>query len=310
MKRNETRVSIVIPTYDRANLLPRAIGSVQSQTFQDWELIIVDDGSRDDTRDVVADYMSRDARIRCIYQGNRRQAAARNNGIRNARGEMIAFLDSDDTWMPRKLEKQVAILDGEPECGMVYGNQLMAADEQDPGSLRYPGGWLPSGNVFPELLKRSFYCSTQTILVRRAVLDRVGLFDEQLTNALEDWELTLRIAYHYRVACIDEPLVRRLVNHDYPREYVVIRVRNHKAILEKTFARCDVPPKEQRRLWKWAWFSWGSSLLQKGYYVKSGLCFVNAMLRGHPYALPGAACSLCGPIGRRLFEYATLPTRA
>ena len=211
---------------------------------------------------------------------------------------MSPFLDSDDAWLPEKLMKQVAILDQAPEVGMVYGNQLMLTDANDPGKLRYPLGWLKSGNVFSDLLRRRFYCSTQTVLVRKTVLEEVGDFDEQFANALEDWELTLRIAWRHPVACIDEPLIRRYENVSYSREYALTRARNHRAILEKTFASCSVPRKEQKLIWKGAWFAWGTTCLEAGYYLKSIACFSQALGRGHRFAAPALLLSLLGPIGR------------
>ena len=114
------KVSVIIPTYNRAGLLPRAVNSVLSQTYDDYEIIIVDDCSTDNTRDVIAAFT--DPRVLSIrHQTNRRQSASINTGISNARGEYIAFLDDDDEWLPAKLEKQVAILDSSSSnVGLVY----------------------------------------------------------------------------------------------------------------------------------------------------------------------------------------------
>ncbi len=295
------QVSVIIPTYNRSVVLPMAIDSVLNQTYKDFEIIVVDDGSSDNTREVVAGYASRHAQIRYVWQENKKQAAARNFGIQLAKGEYIAFLDSDDTWMSTKLGQQVVILNQEASVGMVYCNQLLAVDNGDPGRLRYKQGWLSSGNVFKDLLRRRFYCSTQTVLVRRAVLDQVGFFDEHFANALEDWELTLRIAYHCQVVCVDEPLVWRLENVNYPREYSLTRAENHRAILEKTFSQCSISHKEKNRLWKSAWFTWGLSFLESQYYLKSIVCFTRALGRGHRFALPALLLGGMGPLGRWVY---------
>ena len=106
-------VSVIIPTFNYGRFLEQAIQSVLGQTFQDFELIVVDDGSTDDTREVLARFES-DRRVRCLFQANRGDAAARNTGILNAGGRYVAFLDSDDYWMPEKLERQLGIMRSDP----------------------------------------------------------------------------------------------------------------------------------------------------------------------------------------------------
>ena len=112
------KVSVIIPTYNRAEYLGEAIQSVFDQTFEDFEILIVDDGSTDDTQQLVLSF--HDPRLRSFYQNNCGISAARNAAIRSADGEYIAFLDSDDVWLPELLESQVAVLDRRPEIGLVY----------------------------------------------------------------------------------------------------------------------------------------------------------------------------------------------
>ncbi|TLN28536.1 glycosyltransferase family 2 protein, partial [bacterium] len=109
------RVSVIIPSYNRADMVMDAVNSVLRQTFADWELIVVDDGSQDNTREVIA--AVRDERVRYIYQDNQGLPGARNSGIRAARGEYVAFLDSDDVFLPHKLAVQVTAMDARPELG-------------------------------------------------------------------------------------------------------------------------------------------------------------------------------------------------
>jgi len=295
-------ISIIIPTFNRSHVLGKAIESIMAQTFQDWELLIVDDGSTDDTRSLVADYQTRCPAIRYLWQENRKQAVARNHGIRVARGRYLAFLDSDDEWMPEKLSRQSALLDRDPRVGMVYGNQWILKDANSPPRWRYAPGTLPSGHVFEALLRREFYCSMQTLLVRRSVVDEVGPLDESLGNSLEDWEFTLRITHRYPVAVIDDPVCLRRVNPVYPRQYTLVRTRNHRAILTKTLATSTVAPVETQRLWRQAFYSGGVSLLQAGYYFRSAGSFIQAAFHGHHLGLPGALLAVAGPAGAALYR--------
>lgn len=196
------KVSVVIPTYNRAHLIGESIQSVLDQTFQDFELIIVDDGSSDDTEAVVGRFD--DPRIRYIYQENKGISGAHNTGVRNAKGQYIIFLGSDDLWLPKLLELEVLILDTNPDIGLVYAKaQAINGDgnvmSQMSGALqKYPGETLKSA------LYGNFVC-TITALIRRECFDRVGLFDETL-KARVDYDMWIRMAKYYRFAHIDKVL--------------------------------------------------------------------------------------------------------
>lgn len=175
-------VSIIIPTYNRAGTLARAIQSVIVQSYSDWELIIIDDGSTDNTEELVKSFIEQDKRIQYIsFSENKGQAAARNKGIRASDGEYIAFQDSDDCWMPDKLQMQVSMMEEHLEYGLVYGQ--MVYDENGVLSAPYPS--LDGGDRIFEVCLRQNQISTQTMLVRKAVFDEIGLFDASL-SALED----------------------------------------------------------------------------------------------------------------------------
>lgn len=196
-------VSVIIPTYNRAGTLIRSVQSVTGQSYSDWELIIVDDGSTDNTKELLEPLLQQDVRLRYIgCPENKGQAAARNTGIQAAQGAYIAFQDSDDVWVPDKLQKQVAMMEAHPEYGLIYGQ--MVYDEDGKLSTPYPpqnaGEW-----AFEECLKNNLI-STQTMLVSRAVFDSIGLFDTSM-SALEDYELALRITKNYPVGFLSEPVV-------------------------------------------------------------------------------------------------------
>ncbi len=183
------RVSVITPTYNRADMIGGAIQSVLDQTYVDWELIVVDDGSTDNTAEVVSAYD--DPRMEYIYQENRKLPGARNTGLRAAKGEYVAFLDSDDVFLPGKLELQVAVLDQKPGIGLVASGWTEINAERRP--IRTVRPWrLGRGLTLSDWLYACPF-NVLTVLVRREWLDRVGLFDEQ-QHYVEDWDLWLRMA--------------------------------------------------------------------------------------------------------------------
>lgn len=201
------KVSVIIPTYNRAASVGASIQSALDQTWQDLEILVVDDGSTDNTRKIVEHFT--DDRIRYIYmEKNGGASRARNEGIRQAKSEFIAFLDSDDEWMPRKLEKQMqAMLQASETVGLVYcrmrGVQKDGAIIVCP-QLERPMGEL-QGNMLLTLLEQNVI-GTPTMLARKQCLEKTGGFDEGL-KCLEDWELVLRIAEKWEIGFVDEILV-------------------------------------------------------------------------------------------------------
>jgi glycosyltransferase involved in cell wall biosynthesis len=198
------KASVIIPTYNRGRFVREAVDSVLNQTFNDYEIVVVDDGSVDDTKEVLASYGNR---IRYIYQTNSGVSAARNRGILSSNGEYVAFLDDDDLWLPRKLELQIKYLDEHPEVGLLFSNTNTATTGED---LRFANKKMSQiskphrGKVFRELFVENFIpcCS---VVVRRICFDKVGLFDPSLRNA-QDYDMWLRIARFFRVDYIDQPL--------------------------------------------------------------------------------------------------------
>jgi glycosyltransferase involved in cell wall biosynthesis len=207
-------VTVVIPAFNRVGTIRAAVESVLSQSYADLELLVVDDGSSDGTMDQLAEID--DPRLRLLSNPhNMGVSAARNTGIRNARGVWVAFQDSDDEWMPRKLEKQMArIASLGPDCVGAYCGMTIVGS---PSTLRseasseryYPDETLGlrEGNILSALLRTSLI-STQTLVARRDILTQIGGFDEALP-ALVDWDCVLRLARIGPFAFVDEPLVRQ-----------------------------------------------------------------------------------------------------
>ncbi len=206
MSYNKPKVSVVIPTYNRAHMLSKSLNSVLNQTYQNFEVIIVDDGSSDNTEEVIRSFQKVDKRIVYIkHEKNKGQSAAENSGIKLAEGEYIAFQDSDDEWLPEKLEKQIRLIEkSDSDLGVVYTGFLRIMGNK---KVYVPGPWVKQkdGYIYNELLKGNFV-GTPTILARKECFQRLGLFDERL-KALQDWDLVLRFSKFYKFAFIDEPLV-------------------------------------------------------------------------------------------------------
>jgi glycosyltransferase involved in cell wall biosynthesis len=201
-------VSVVIPTFNRAAFVVQAIESVLAQTYPHQEIIVVDDGSTDQTAQVLSAY---NGRISCVITPHRGPSAARNAGLRAARGERIAFLDSDDLWLPDKLQQQMIFCRENPTVAICQTEEI----------------WMRNGTRLPQKAKHKKYSgwifeqclplcivSPSAVLIHRTVFDRVGAFDESM-QACEDYDLWLRIAAHYPVYLVDEPLViKRGGHHD------------------------------------------------------------------------------------------------
>lgn len=202
------KVSIILPTYNRAYCIRRAVDSVLCQTRADWELIVVDDGSSDDTEEIIAGYAAADSRVRYHRQpDNRGVSAARNEGIRQARYEYIAFQDSDDVWHADKLEKQMRVFEENPALGLVYC--AMQGTRQDGSAVRIPDLSIDRqflrGNLYGLLLQGNVIDAPAAVM-RKSCVEKCGGFDESL-SCLEDWELFLRIAGEYEIGYVDEALV-------------------------------------------------------------------------------------------------------
>ena len=211
MDNRSVRASVVLPTYSRANVLGRSIGSVLEQTLEEYELIVVDDASTDDTEETVNQFD--DDRIRYIrHDRNRGAAAARNTGITAAEGDIIAFQDSDDRWEKRKLEKQVTAFENSTEnVGVVYTGtlrQLPDAEEYIPGHGVQP----KEGNIEESILQYNFV-TPQAAAVRKECFETVGRFDEELPP-LSDWEMWIRMSAIYEFKFIDEQLVTAYLQDD------------------------------------------------------------------------------------------------
>ncbi len=199
-------VTVVIPTFNRAERVVEAVQSVLEQTFRDFELVVVDDGSTDDTGARVARFRGQ---VRLIRQPNRGPSAARNRGVLESESPFLAFLDSDDLWLPRKLEKQMTWMASHSDRLVCYTDEIWIRGgvRVNPRKVHHKHG----GTIFAHSL-RLCIVSPSSVLMRREFFDRVGLFDESLPVA-EDYDLWLRAAVHLRFGFLPEPLIVKRGGH-------------------------------------------------------------------------------------------------
>lgn len=204
--KSKPKVSVVIPTFNRAWALGEAVASVLSQDFNDFELIVVDDGSSDDTQKILQPFC-RD--ILVIRQENRGVSAARNTGIRASSASLIAFLDSDDLWLPRKLSIQVDFFDKHPEVLICQTQEIWIREGVRINPRRRHEK--RAGMIFKPSLELCLV-SPSAVMMRQSLFDRVGLFDESLP-ACEDYDLWLRVSCRFPVDLIDMPLIVKRGGH-------------------------------------------------------------------------------------------------
>ena len=201
------KISVVIPTFNRISLVARAIDSVLKQSLNPYEIIVVDDGSDDGTSEMIQNkYKS----VKLIQQQNNGVSAARNNGIKHAKGDWIALLDSDDEWIEKKLENQVDRLIKTPEYDFCHTNEIWIRNGVRVNQRKKHEKY--GGYIFDKCLD---ICriSPSSVLFRKNILDHIGWFDSQLP-VCEDYDLWLRITSEYRILFIDEPLIIKYGGHD------------------------------------------------------------------------------------------------
>lgn len=199
-------VSVIIPTFNRGWVIKEAIDSVLNQTFGSFELIVVDDGSTDNTLDILAEYKDR---ITLIKQRNRGVSAARNRGVDSASSKFIAFLDSDDLWLPQKLKRQIEFFDSNPEALICQTEETWIRDgvRVNPGKRHRK----VSGMIFEPSLQLCLV-SPSAVMIKRSLFEEVGLFDESLP-ACEDYDMWLRVGYKHPIFLIDTPLIIKRGGH-------------------------------------------------------------------------------------------------
>lgn len=229
-------VTAVIPAFNSEKYILAAIDSVLSQTYEQIECLVVDDGSSDSTARLVA---SRPG-VRCISQANGGVAKARNVGIEEARGDLIAFLDADDAWLPEKTEIQVGLFDCEPRLGLAYTGMWITDEQLDPvARMHAPPSAVALRNSL--LMEPPVVSVAQTAIAPKKVLVEVGGFDERMTTSA-DTDLACRIAIRHLVNGVDEPLVLYRQHESQMHHNTAAMEHDMGALFEKVFAR-DADPR-------------------------------------------------------------------
>ena len=255
------KVSVIIPTYNRAHLLERSIRSVLDQTYQDFELIVVDDGSTDNTEEIVARFG--DDRLKYIRrnQSSGSPAAPTNTGIKAARGEYMAIQDSDDEWLPGKLEKQMQVFDNaSARVGIVYTDMWRISEDGMKKYWHSPRIMPEEGIVYGEALGYRVMCiGTGTLVIKGECFNKAGLFDEKLPMLI-DTELLIRMSRYYYFYHIEEPLVNYFTTASSISSSREADITARKLILERYFE--DI--KTDRRILARHYFGIGFILCANG----------------------------------------------
>ena len=200
-------ISVVIPTFNRANLLVRAIDSVLNQTIQDFEIIIVNDGSTDDTEEVISKLQSK--KIDLITIENNGVSKARNVGILKARGEWIALLDSDDEWLPDKLEQQINFANKNPEIKIIHGEEIWYRNGKRVNQMNKHQKY--GGKIYDKCLSLCLI-SPSSVMIKKEIFNSEGLFNEEFV-VCEDYDLWLRLTCKYKIGFIETQIIKKYGGH-------------------------------------------------------------------------------------------------
>ena len=237
-------LSVVMAAKNYARFIRQAVDSVLAQTFADWELIVVDDGSADDTEAVVRPYLI-DHRIRYVRSDALGQSRAKNLGVGLTAGEFVAFLDADDAWLPTKLERQLEVFRATPAVGVCFSARRIIdeAGNELPGN----GGPTPDqrGDVLRAVFRKNFVCFS-SVVIRRAVFDHVGGFDPDLDLSI-DYDLWLRVAAHHPFDFAPEPLVLYRTGHGNLSKKLSDRVATAVSIMTRAVFRRGLRDRIPRR---------------------------------------------------------------
>lgn len=281
--RPEPMVSVIVPVYNGEQWIHQCLESIRAQTFTDYEIIVVDDGSTDNTPQLLAE---QGTEIRSFRTENRGVSAARNKGIREARGKYVAFLDADDLWEPDRLERQIAALEAPGAPAWIYSDALAVAG--DSGEPLYRIGQrvkMFEGNILRPLLLNDFI-PILTVLARKDIFNEVGLFDENMPPS-EDWDLFLRIASIYPIAFIPECLARYRIHpsNNSRKQAPDVRAERQLQILDRAFAsNPHIEPATRRRAVAAVWLRTATFLLQGGERVHARSFLLRAA-RQYPFDL-------------------------
>ncbi len=290
------KVSVIIPTYNRAHLIDKTIKSVLNQTYQDYEIIVVDNASTDNTKEAVKGFNN--FKIRYIYCcDNRGSSVARNIGIRASHGEYIALLDSDDEWLPEKLDRQVEVLQNEsPEVGVVYSD-VLCIDENSKNMNRKLRNPKKEGYIYEDLLGGNCVGTPSTLLIKKECFHRVGLFDD-LLKAHEDWDMWIRIVKYYRFFFVEVPLVKYRLHSNRISENRELKIIASNSVLAKYANEL----KKRRGVHSKIYFNIGNIFCHIG-KTKEGQRYLLRAISLYPFYIRYYICVFGSLFGPKCFIY-------
>jgi teichuronic acid biosynthesis glycosyltransferase TuaG len=292
------RISIIVPAYNAELFLAETLASVQRQTYREFEVIVVDDGSTDRTSEIARQFVEKDARFTLLRQPNAGTAAACNKGLKQARGKWIAFLEADDVWLPEKLTAQLDLLEQEPRANLLFTDYFTWDGQKDFGRRYSDPDKFPDGDAGRRLIFFDLF-GTSTVMIKRETLNAIGLFDVEVPVG-QDWDLWLRIAERGLCAKgVREPMARYRFWPGQVSRNTIRMCECNIRVLEKALAR------PQRAAWRRAY--------QRSLQIARGnleLARVRPLMETQPKAVPVAALRawLCCPTRLKwlLWYFATL----
>jgi len=294
---NQPLVSVILPTYNRAHIVSKSLQSVLAQTYRNFEVIVIDDGSTDNTKEIIINIAHKDPRVKYFRNNeNKGPAGARNVGINLAKGELIAFIDDDVEWFPYKLEKQVNLLQTLPEDYAVVYSGLYKIFGYKKIYFSPRDVYSKEGNVFNFFFKGMFG-DPPSMLVRKSALFDVGLFDEKLPIS-EDRELAFRLSKKYKFEVIDEPLY---ISYDTPnsasKQEGAVLARTLLYILEK---HIDDFKKDKKALTH-LYFLCGKNYILDN-QKRLGLKYLKSALKNNPFRIKFLIAFVIALLGTNLFK--------
>jgi len=259
------RVSVILPCYNGARWISQAIKSVLAQTYKDFELLVIDDGSTDNSREIVSSYLH-DGRVRYIYQENRGFSGAINRGIKESKGDFIGFIGQDDLWLPYKLELQMRYFSKHRNVDLVHSSYFVIDSEGRVIGIRNVG--IPNVSSKRELIEELFlrnFIGFETVLVKKRCFDEVGFFDERMVG-FSDHDMWIRIAGKFNICgYIRKPLVKKRIHESQLSKVRMGDVfKDEFLLVKKAVDQYPFLKRIERKKLASLYYAWGISLLQKG----------------------------------------------
>ncbi len=268
------KVSVIIPTYKKPDLTIRTIKSVLNQTYDNLEIIVIDDGSPDDTQSRLKSLMDK---ITYIKKTNGGASSARNLGIKKSQGCYIALLDCDDIYYPQKITESIKCLENNKDCGFVYTAANFIDRDDNIISKHQHSNQPASGWIFSNLIKKNFICNS-TVVTRKECFEKVGLFDESIFITA-DWEMWLRIAKHYKAAYIEKELTGYRLTDSYTSANMDTAVKEIYYLLSKLSKENKMPHKLKNQCLSNAFFSFGLDYAVIKKYRNARIALLQSIIR-------------------------------